>query len=117
MTGPGAPGRVQPTVAVELARAALGAWHLARVGRPMNRSAAVDRVLGIRQVTQAGLVTRAGSGDAHTISALVDAAHGASMVPFALFGGRFRRFAAAQVLIALALTVAEIALVGRGDHR
>jgi hypothetical protein len=73
-------------------------------------------VLGVRQLAQAALVARAGTGNAHTLSALVDAAHGATMVPLALDPQR-RRFALQQVWIAAALTVAEVAVVGRGGRR
>ncbi|KTR04556.1 hypothetical protein [Curtobacterium luteum] len=111
MTGTG-----RTRTAVESARSALGAVHAARAlrGRP---TPVLDAVLAVRQLGQAVLVRRAGTVDAHTASALVDALHGASMVPVALFGGRLRRFAAVQVLLAVALAVAEVAAVGRaGGH-
>lgn len=99
--------------AVELARAGLGAWHLARAARSDDPHTVLDRVLGVRQLAQAALVLRAGTGEAHTLSAVVDAAHGATMVPLALDPGH-RRFASGQAWVALLLTVAEIAAVGRG---
>lgn len=73
----------------------------------------LDRVLGVRQLAQAALVLRAGSAEAHTVSAVVDALHGATMVPLAL-DPRRRRFAVRQFWIALLLTVAEVAAVGHG---
>jgi hypothetical protein len=105
---------------VELVRAGLGVWHLVRALRSPRslRSGdahpALDRVLGVRQLAQAVAVARAGTADAHTLSALVDAAHGATMVPLALLDPRRRRFATGQLWIASALTVAEVAVVGRG---
>ena len=100
--------------AVEIARAVLGVWHLVRAQRPGDQHPVLDRVLGVRQLAQAAVVLRAGTADAHTASALVDAAHGVTMVPLALLDPRRRRFAGGQLWIALALTVAEIAVVGQG---
>lgn len=65
---------------VELARAGLGLWHLNRAVRGSDQ-AVLHGVLGVRQIAQAALVARAGSGNAHTLSAVVDALHGATMVP------------------------------------
>lgn len=100
---------------VELGRAVLGVWHLGRSFRGCDQ-AVLHGVLGVRQLAQAALVARAGTGNAHTLSALVDAAHGATMVPLALDPQR-RRFALQQVWIAAALAVAEVAVVGRGGRR
>jgi hypothetical protein len=92
-------------------------WHLVRALRVDDPHPALDRVLGVRQLAQAALVLRSGSADAHTLSALVDALHGATMVPLAL-DPRRRRFALGQAVTALVLTVAEVAVVGRGRrHR
>ncbi|MFJ4219945.1 hypothetical protein [Curtobacterium luteum] len=102
--------------AAEFLRAAVGTGHavrlLARRGTPV-----LDGVLAVRQLGQAALVERAGTADAHTASALVDVLHGASMVPVALLGGRLRRFAALQVVLAVTLAVAEVAAVGHGRRR
>lgn len=102
--------------AAEALRAAIGAGHalrlLARRGTPV-----LDGVLAVRQLGQAVVVARSGAADAHTASALVDVLHGASMVPVALLGGRVRRYAAVQVLLAAALAVAEVTAVGRGRRR
>lgn len=99
--------------AVEAARAGLGVWHLVRASRRDDQHRVLDRVLGVRQLAQAALVLRAGTAEAHTLSAVVDALHGATMVPLAL-DPRRRRFALGQLLTALALTIAEVAVVGRG---
>lgn len=72
--------------------------------------------LGVRQLVQAALVARAGTGNAHTVSAAVDAVHGVTMVPLTL-DPRRRGFALQQVWIATVLTVAEVAVVGRGGRR
>jgi len=98
---------------VEVARVGLGVWHLARATRSDDPHGVLDRVLGVRQLAQAALVLRAGTAEAHTLSAVVDAVHGATMVPLALDPTR-RRFAVGQAWIALALTAAEVAAVGRG---
>lgn len=101
---------------VEALRSAVAAGHAARLigrcGTPV-----LDGVLMARQTTQAVLVSRSGSADARTASAVVDVLHGASMVPVALFGGRLRGYAAVQVLLAAALAVAEADAVGRGRGR
>lgn len=101
---------------VELARAVLGLWHLSRAARGADQ-AVLHGVLGVRQVAQAALVARAGSGNAHTLSAVVDALHGATMVPLAAADPRRRRFAVDQLWIAAGLAVAEAAVVGRGGRR
>lgn len=104
---------LRPWGAVELLRAVVGAGHAVRLlsGGP---TPVLDGVLAARQLAQATVVARAGTGDAHTASAAVDVLHGASMVPVALVGGRLRRFAAVQVGLAVVLAVAEVAAVGRG---
>ncbi|MFK4481855.1 hypothetical protein [Curtobacterium sp. AB7] len=101
--------------AVELGRAVLGVWHLSRSFRGRDQ-AVLHGVLGVRQLVQAALVARTGSGNAHTLSAAVDAVHGVTMVPLAL-DPRRRTFALQQVWIATVLTVAEVAVVGRGGRR
>lgn len=103
---------------VETVRAAIGVGHAVRVLRG-SAHPALDTALAVRQIGQALLVGRAGSGragsaDAHTLSALVDALHGASMVPLAVADPRRRRFAAAQIGISLVLVVAEGLAVGAG---
>jgi hypothetical protein len=102
--------------AVEVVRAGLGVWHLGRSLGPDDRHRALDRVLGVRQLAQSALVLRAGTAEAHTLSAVVDALHGATMVPLALDPAR-RRFATGQSWIALALTIAEVVAVGAGNRR
>jgi len=94
-------------------RVAVGVGHACRVvqGSP---TPVLDAVLAVRQVGQAVVVGRSGTADAHTASAAVDTLHAASMVPVALVGGRLRGFAAAQVVLAVVLAVAEVAAVGRG---
>jgi hypothetical protein len=111
------PSRQQRALAVELLRAAIGVVHLVGSRRALGRPAVLARVLGVRQVTQAGLVLRVGTPDAHTVSALVDATHGVTMVPLALLDRQSRRFAVRQLWIATLLTVLEVALVGRGGNR
>lgn len=101
---------------VEVLRLAVAGGHAVRlVGR--RGTPVLDAVLAVRQTAQAVLVSRSGSRDAHTASAVVDVLHGASMVPVALLGGRLRGFAAVQVLLAAVLTVAEVAAVGHGHGR
>jgi hypothetical protein len=100
---------------VELARAGLGLWHLSRAGRGSDQ-AVLHGVLGVRQLAQAVLVARVGSGNAHTLSAVVDTLHGATMVPLAV-DPRRRRFAVDQLWIAAVLAIAEAAVVGRGGRR
>lgn len=106
---------VSGTAVVELARAGLGLWHLSRAARGSDQ-AVLHGVLGVRQLAQATLVARVGSGNAHTLSAVVDALHGATMVPLAV-DPRRRRFAVDQLWIAAVLAIAEAAVVGRGGRR
>lgn len=111
---------------VELGRAALGVRHLVDAGREARRASrgeptpgtvAFSRVLGLRQITQAGLLLRSGSPEAHTLGALVDATHAVSMVPLLFLDRRRRPFAISQLLVATALTAVEITLVGVGGRR
>ncbi|PYY31609.1 hypothetical protein [Curtobacterium sp. MCBD17_030] len=108
--------RGQRALAVELLRAGIGITHLLGARRALGRPAVLGRVLGVRQLGQAGLVLRAGTADAHTVSAVVDATHGVTMVPLALIDRQSRRFAVRQLWIATLLTVLEVALVGRGQR-
>jgi hypothetical protein len=103
---------VSGTAVVELARAGLGLWHLSRAARGSDK-AVLHGVLGVRQIAQAVLVERVGSGNAHTLSAVVDALHGVTMVPLAVADPRRRRFAVDQLWIAAVLAIAEAAVVGR----
>ncbi|WP_144765045.1 hypothetical protein [Curtobacterium sp. 9128] len=108
--------RRQAATIVESGRGALGAGHLLRPGH--DRHVAVfNRVLGVRQLVQAVLLLRAGSGNAHVLGAAVDATHAVTMVPMMFVGGRWGRIAVRQFLIATALAVAEVALVGTGGRR
>lgn len=94
-------------------RLAVGVGHALRVVRG-SRTPVLDTVLAVRQVGQAVVVGRSGTSDSRTASAAVDTLHAASMVPVALVGGRLRRFATAQLLLAVVLAVAEVTAVGRG---
>lgn len=96
---------------VEVLRLAVAGGHVVRLlGR--RGTPVLDGVLAVRQTAQAVLVNRAGTPDAHTASALVDVLHGTSMVPVALVARR-RGFAAAQIVMAAVLAVAEVRAVGR----
>lgn len=108
--------RRRAVTVVEGARASLGALHVIRAGSDRT-TATFHRVLGVRQLTQAGLLSRARSGDAHTLGAAVDATHAVTMLPLMLVGGRWRRVAVSQFLLATALAIAEVALVGTGRGR
>ncbi|MGU3411347.1 hypothetical protein ACLBWP_14665 [Microbacterium sp. M1A1_1b] len=99
--------------AVEGARAVLGALHLIRSGRD-RRTATFHRVIGVRQVVQAGVLARAGSGNAHTVGAAIDAAHAVTMLPLLVAPAPWRRVALRQVVLATAFAIAEVALVGTG---
>jgi hypothetical protein len=117
MSRQGRAGRVDRAVAVEFLRAGIGVAHLIGARRSLGRPAVLGRVLGVRQLAQATITGRADSPEAHTLSAAVDAVHGLTMVPLALFDRQSRRFAVRQVWIATLLTVLEIGLVGTGRHR
>ncbi|WIB60370.1 hypothetical protein DEJ13_00665 [Curtobacterium sp. MCLR17_007] len=108
--------RRRSATVVEGARAVLGALHLIRAGSD-PATATFHRVLGVRQLVQAGVLSRAGSGDAHTLGAAVDATHAVTMLPLMFVGRRWRRVAVGQFVIALALAIAEVALVGSGRKR
>jgi hypothetical protein len=110
-------GRVDRAVVVEVLRAGIGVAHLLGARRALGRPAVLGRVLGVRQLSQATITGRAGSPEAHTLGAAVDAVHGLTMVPLALFDRQSRRFAIRQVWIATLLTVLEIGLVGSGRRR
>ncbi|WP_144715120.1 hypothetical protein [Curtobacterium pusillum] len=116
--------RSNRATAVEAARAALGVAHLVRAartsgstGRDEDGTVWFHRVLGVRQLAQAGLLARNGSPTAHTLATLVDATHAVSMVPLAVVDRRRRRFAVGQLLVAVGLAVAEALLVGPGGRR
>jgi len=98
---------------VEGARAVVGLVHLVLAGRHDAVHRGLHGVLAVRQLGQAGVVARAASPEAHTVSAVVDVLHGATMVPLALAPGH-RRFAVGQAVLAVVLAVAEVAAVGRG---
>lgn len=98
---------------VEAFRAAVGIGHAVRAARGGGQPV-LDVVLAARQLAQAGLVGRAGTPDAHTLSAVVDTLHGLTMVPLAVADRRRRRFALGQLGIALVLVIAECAAVGSG---
>ena len=72
---------------------------------------AVVRVLGTRQLVQAGIVERTGW---HALSAAVDLLHGASMLALLAVAPRHRRFAAAQAGTAAALIALELLADRRG---
>lgn len=98
---------------VEIARAVIGVGHAVRVFHG-SANPALEGVLAVRQVAQAVLVGRTGSGDAHTLSAVVDSLHGLTMVPLAVADPRRRRFAVGQMWISAGLAIAEVAAVGSG---
>jgi len=100
---------------VEVLRLAVGVGHAVRATR--GKQPVLDSVLAVRQVAQAALVGRSQRAEAHTLSAVVDAVHGATMVPLAVLDPRRRAFALGQVGIAVALTIAEVAAVGTGRRR
>jgi hypothetical protein len=111
---------VQRQVVVEGVRAGLGIGHLAGAGRAVDATggtAAFHRVLGVRHLVQAALLLRAGSGNAHTLGAAIDAGHAVTMLPLMLLGGCWGRIGARQFWLATGLAVAEIALVGTGRKR
>jgi len=89
-----------------LAPQALGRAELGR--RPDALSRGVLRVLGVRQVVQAGLVLRFPTRDARRLSAVVDLLHAASMVALAVLDRRRRRGALVQAGIATGLGVGEL---------
>jgi hypothetical protein len=108
--------RARGASVVEGVRATLGVVHLLGAGR-QPRTAVFNRVLGARQLAQATLLLRSGSGNAHTLGAAVDAVHAVTMLPLLFVGGPWRRVASSQLAIASALAVAEAALVGAGRRR
>ena len=110
----------QRQTVVEGIRAGLWVQHLASARRPIDATsgtAAFHRVLGVRHLVQAALLLRAGSGNAHTLGAAIDAGHAVTMLPLMLLGGRWGRIGMRQFWLATGLAVAEIALVGTGRKR
>ena len=120
MTGPEPPARGDglgtPIVRVlSPARAAIGAARLvfpvlslpainaARLGAGGRR---VVRVLGVRQVAQAGLTGRTPTRAVLWLGAEVDAAHAASMVGLAVCSRRYRRAALGDAAVAGTLAAA-----------
>lgn len=96
-------------------RAGYGAIQLAapgcsaeqRLGGPLGPGALrVVRVLGARQLAQAGLCVPAPTPTLLALGAGVDAAHALSMAALALAGRRWRRPAMVSGLIAAAFAVA-----------
>ena len=109
---------------VELVRGSLGVLHLVTAQarrddplRPRRGGRTFDRVLGVRQLVEAVLLRRSGTGDAHTLAAAVDLTHAVSMLPLLFVGARWRRLGASQLVIALGLAVAEVLLVGARRRR
>jgi hypothetical protein len=102
---------------VEGLRAGIGVAHLLASRGSTGRVAVFGRVLGARQLVQAALLTRAASPEAHVLGAAVDATHGVSMVPLIALDRQTRGFAARQLVVAVALTVLEVGLVGTGHGR
>jgi hypothetical protein len=112
-------------VALEVGRLALGVEHLLAArrdgahhvdGRPARTTVGFYRILGARQVVQAVLLIRAGTPEAHTLGAAVDAVHAISMLPLMLLDRKRRGVALSQFVIAGGLAVAEAMLVGRGGR-
>jgi hypothetical protein len=85
-----------------LARAELGR-------RPDDLSRRVLRVLGVRQLVQAGLAMRFRSRAARRIGAAVDLLHAGSMVALAILDPRRRRGALVQAGIATGFGIGELA--------
>ncbi|WP_267419447.1 MULTISPECIES: hypothetical protein [unclassified Curtobacterium] len=112
-------GLVQRQTVVEGIRAGLGVQHLVARRAPdaTSGTAAFHRVLGVRHLVQSALLLRAGSGNAHTLGAAIDAAHAVTMLPLVLLGGRWGRIGTRQFWLATGLAVAEVALVGTGRKR
>ncbi|PZF55325.1 hypothetical protein DEJ23_12620 [Curtobacterium sp. MCSS17_008] len=102
---------------VEALRAGIGVAHLLASRGSTGRVAVFGRVLGVRQLVQAGLLTRAGSPEAHVLGAAVDATHGVTMVPLIALDPRARGFAVRQLVVAVLLTALEVGLVGTGRGR
>ncbi|MET3637442.1 hypothetical protein [Curtobacterium oceanosedimentum] len=102
---------------VEGLRAAIGVAHLLASRGSTGRVAVFGRVLGVRQLVQAALLTRAAAPEAHVLGAAVDATHGVTMVPLIALDRQTRGFAARQLVVAVVLTALEIGLVGTGRGR
>ncbi|MDM7885875.1 hypothetical protein QUG92_12230 [Curtobacterium sp. RHCKG23] len=102
---------------VEGLRAGIGIAHLIASRGSTGRVAVFGRVLGVRQLAQAALLVRAGSPEAHVLSAAVDATHGVSMVPLIALDRQTRGFAVRQLVVAIVLTALEVGLVGTGRRR
>ena len=91
--------------AIQLAAPGCSAEH--RLGGPLGPDARrVVRVLGARQLAQAGLCASAPTPPLLALGAGVDAAHALSMAALALAGRRWRRPAIVSGLIATAFAAA-----------
>lgn len=101
------------TTLVEGVRAVIGAVHVIRAGSDRT-TATFHRVVGLRQVAQAGVTARLGTGNAHTVGAAVDVLHATTMLPRLLAPAPWRRAAGGQLVLAVVLALAEIAAVGTG---
>ena len=108
---------VAPETALAAARAGYGAVQLAvpgwsaeqLLGGPMDPAGRrFVRVLGARQVAQAGLAMSFPDEPLLGLGAGVDAAHALSMAALALTGSRWRRPALVSGLIALAFAAAGV---------
>lgn len=113
---PGGDRRRRLGVGLEVGRAAYGLLELvapARVAgaalrRPPGRGTRnVARLLGARHLVQAVLVLRAGDARAHRLGGALDAAHGASMVPWTALARQDRRFYVRSGVLAALLAWAE----------
>ena len=102
---------------IEGLRAGIGLAHLIAARGSSGRVAVFGRVLGVRQLLQAGLLVRARTPEAHVVGAAVDATHGITMVPLIALDPQTRGFAARQLVVAVLLTVLEVGLVGTGRRR
>lgn len=112
------PGRARGLGAMNLARAGLGVLHLAAPGfggRLLGREPfgptgrAVVRVLGVRQLTQAGLSWVKPSAAVLVLGFEVDTAHWLSMLALASISRRWRRPAAFDAAVAAAFAGAGLA--------
>jgi hypothetical protein len=103
-------------MALEVGRAAYGLGGLlapTRLARwelgldPDPATVRVTRVLGVRHLAQATLVTWAGTPTAHVAGAVVDAVHAVSMVAVAFAARRDRRYYVASAVLATSLAALE----------
>ena len=106
--------RSRAALALEAARAAYGIRLLlnpSAVGQD-TASRVLARVLGVRQLAQAGLAAWQGGRTTHSLGAVVDALHALSMLPVAS-RPRWRGFARSSAAAAVVLGVVEGVVAAR----